>query len=81
MREFIIPVVVVILIIGMFICGAEVGNTVSHNRMKKEYNNGICPECGGTYHFSQAVGHHSSTHYIYICSNCKKLVEVDTYYE
>lgn len=44
------------------------------------YNDGVCSYCGGTYVFKETVGHKYFTNYIYICDNCGKLIEVDTYY-
>jgi len=44
-----------------------------------KYNNGICSECGGNYEYKQAVGTNSDTGYIYICDNCKNLIQLDNY--
>ena len=32
--------------------------------------------CGGTWEYEQAVGHKSSTSYIYICRKCGKRIEI-----
>lgn len=42
----------------------------------KEYNNGICRICGGTYEFVSAVGHKYETNYIYRCDNCGHKIEI-----
>lgn len=44
-----------------------------------EYNNGQCTQCGGTYTYQQAVGHHYFTYYVYICDHCGKMVETGRY--
>ena len=46
---------------------------------RKEFNNGICPKCGRPYRFVQAVGHRTTTSYIYMCDHCNKLLEMDKY--
>lgn len=45
------------------------------------YNGGIHAECGGHWEYSQAVGHYNSTNYLYICDNCKEMVEIDKYHK
>lgn len=55
---------------------------LSHNNEEiTTWNNGICAECGGSYIYQQAIGHYYRTYYIYICNNCKNLIEIDTYYK
>lgn len=39
------------------------------------WNNGHC-ECGGTWEYEQAVGHKSSTSYIYVCDKCGERIEM-----
>ena len=46
-----------------------------------KYNNGICRNCGGTYVFQNAVGHHAITDYVYKCDKCGNLIEINTYYK
>jgi hypothetical protein len=56
---------------------------IAANETKKDiklYNNGICSKCGGTYEYSQAIGHKYETNYIYICNSCNNLIETDHYY-
>lgn len=38
------------------------------------WNNGHC-SCGGNWEYEQAVGHYSSTTYMYICDKCGKRYE------
>lgn len=45
------------------------------NHDDKLWNNGHC-ECGGTWEYEQAVGHRSTTSYIYICDKCGKRIEM-----
>ena len=51
------------------------------NALKAKWNNGICTECSGDYEFFQAVGHGSSTSYIYKCDSCGKIVEFENIME
>ena len=43
----------------------------------KIWNGGHCDVCGGTWQYEQAVGHRSSTSYIYICEDCGKRIEIN----
>lgn len=43
---------------------------------QKFWNGGHCDICGGTWEYEQAVGHRSSTSYIYICNKCGKRIEI-----
>ena len=36
-----------------------------------------CDICGGAWQYEQAVGHRSSTSYIYICPDCSKRIELN----
>ena len=49
--------------------------------IQNKWNDGICTECGGDYEFFQAVGHGSSTSYIYKCDSCGKIVEFENIME
>jgi hypothetical protein len=46
------------------------------NREDKLWNGGYCSVCGGAWKYEQAVGHRSSTSYIYVCENCGKRIEL-----
>lgn len=43
----------------------------------KRWNDGHCDVCGGTWKYEQAVGHRSSTSYIYVCTECGKRIEIN----
>ena len=67
-----------ITIIGILICLViflviVVGMTVTRNHEKKEYNNGICPKCGGRliYFDSDSQGGRG-----YNCDKCNNFVWV-----
>ena len=62
-------IVIIILIIGVFICKSCDGI---------KYNNGIC-KCGGHYEYQQAVGHRLGTTYIYRCDKCGDIIELTDY--
>jgi hypothetical protein len=36
---------------------------------RQKWNNGICAECGTSWHFQGASGRNSSKHYYYVCEN------------
>ena len=42
----------------------------------KIWNGGHCDVCEGDWEYEQAVGHRSSTSYIYVCSKCGKRIEI-----
>lgn len=44
----------------------------------REYNNGICPECGGEYKFSGAAGRGVSKFYYYTCGDCDHTIQVES---
>lgn len=43
---------------------------------EKLWNSGHCDICGGTWQYEQAVGHRSSTSYIYVCEDCGQRIEL-----
>lgn len=45
---------------------------------KGKWNGGYCP-CGNKWEFYQAVGHYSSTTYLYKCPNCGAVIELFEY--
>ena len=66
MKEFLAWVVVGIGVIGLCL-------TLS----KIVWNDGNCRKCGnGNYIFKEAVGHKSSTSYIYECDNCHHHIQL-----
>lgn len=69
--EFIAVVIVIAIIAGLVFVGVLIEK--SHD--DKLWNNGHC-ECGGTWEYEQAVGHRSSTNYIYICDKCGERIEM-----
>lgn len=71
-----IALIVVILIIIAICIGSP---KISQHNSDILWNDGYC-QCGGHYEYQQAVGHFAVTNYIYMCDNCKSIIEVDTYY-
>ena len=69
------PVMIPILILGIII--VILLACCENKHYQDQYNNGICPVCGGKYEYQQAVGHRYTTHYIYKCNGCGDLIEVD----
>lgn len=68
---FIVVVIVIAIGVGLVFL-VDVGEK-SHD--DKLWNNGHC-ECGGAWEYEQAVGHRSSTSYIYICDKCGERIEM-----
>lgn len=76
MRDYlpeIISIIVIILLCVAMIFGFSKAS-IKHD--EKLWNNGHCDVCGGTWEYEQAVGHRSSTSYIYICEDCGKRIEL-----
>lgn len=77
MRDYlpeIISTIVIILLCILIVFGCiKLMNTVD----EKRWNDGHCDVCGGTWQYEQAVGHRSSTSYIYICDECGKRIEIN----
>ena len=71
----------VTIILGFFIAYSIVYAGAKYNEKKdeREYNGGICTECGGRYIYEQAVAHRMDTDYIYICDKCGNMIELDSY--
>ena len=44
------------------------------------WNDGKCP-CGGHYIYKEAIGHHYTTEYAYVCDTCGNRIEISTYYK
>lgn len=68
---------VVIIIIAFSL--ASFCTHIEHNKMDSLYNNGTCLKCGGNYNFFTVVGHNSALYYVYMCDNCKNIVETKDY--
>lgn len=70
--EFIVAIVIFFILIAMLIVGVLIDKK-HDNRL---WNQGRCPECGSEWEYEQAVGHRYSTHYIYVCNECGKRIEI-----
>ena len=69
----IISIIVVISLVAALIFGVNKAG-IKHD--EKLWNGGHCDVCGGTWEYEQAVGHRSSTSYIYVCEDCGKRIEL-----
>lgn len=69
----IITIIAVSLLFAAIISGVYKSN-IKHD--EKLWNNGHCDICGGAWEYEQAVGHRSSTSYIYVCEGCGKRIEL-----
>lgn len=64
--DFIAPIIIllIVVILGFARCSIDTD----------QWNDGYC-SCGGRWVYQEAVGHRSSTTYIYKCDNCGKVKE------
>ena len=69
----IILVIVIVLLFGLFFFGIYTGVTKHEDKL---WNDGHCNVCGGAWVYEQAVGHRTSTSYIYVCRKCGKRIEL-----
>lgn len=69
----IMSIIVVVSLVVVIIFGVSKAG-IKHD--EKLWNDGHCDICGGTWEYEQAVGHRSSTSYIYVCEDCGKRIEL-----
>ena len=70
----IIGIVAIIALFIAFLFGLHTVTTIQEDKL---WNDGHCSVCGGTWEYEQAVGHRSSTSYIYVCTKCGKRIELN----
>lgn len=71
---FVIVSLFVALVFGAYKASFFPDFSIKHD--EKLWNDGHCDVCGGTWEYEQAVGHRSSTSYIYVCTECGKRIEL-----
>lgn len=76
MRDNLTEIIGIILIVLLFVALFFGIYKASKKYDDKLWNGGHCDVCGGTWEYEQAVGHRSSTSYIYVCRNCGKRIEI-----
>lgn len=75
MRDILQEIIGIIVIVILFFAFLFFVHTLSLNHENEIWNGGHC-DCGGTWKYEQAVGHRSSTSYIYMCEECGKRIEI-----
>ncbi|MCR4687712.1 MAG: hypothetical protein K5659_09085 [Lachnospiraceae bacterium] len=75
MRDYLPEIITIIAIVLLCAAMSFGAYRASIKHEEKLWNNGHC-DCGGTWKYEQAVGHRSSTSYIYICEDCGKRIEL-----
>lgn len=45
----------------------------------REYNGGVCKQCGGHYVYQQTFATHYFTYYVYICDHCGLMIQTGKY--
>lgn len=76
-KDTIVATIISIFLI-MFV--AFIIQACSTTMSKKMYNNGIHKNCGGHWIYENAIGHRSSTNYIYHCDKCGTIYEFEEKY-
>jgi len=76
MRDILPEIIVIVLIVLLCVVFAFGVNKATIKHDDKLWNGGHCDNCGGTWEYEQAVGHRTSTSYIYVCKNCGKRIEI-----
>ena len=70
-----------LIAIGLILCVAAVFMicNIIYSQSEKDWNNGICSECGGHFQYQQAIGQMYFTRYIYLCDGCGRMVKLSKY--
>lgn len=80
MRDFLeetIPVIIGIILTVLLVVGIYIFvERLTENHDNKLWNGGHCDVCESKWKYEQAVGHRSSTSYIYVCRKCGKRIEI-----
>lgn len=76
MRDYLPEIISIIVVLLLFVAIIFGTYKASIKHDEKLWNGGHCDVCGGTWQYEQAVGHRSSTSYIYICEDCGKRIEL-----
>ena len=76
MRDYLPEIISIIVIVSLFAALIFGVHKTSIKHDEKLWNDGHCDVCGGTWKYEQAVGHRSSTSYIYVCEDCGKRIEL-----
>lgn len=76
MRDYLPEIIGIIVTISLFAALIFGLGKASIKHDEKLWNDGHCDICGGTWVYEQAVGHRSSTSYIYVCEDCGKRIEI-----
>lgn len=72
-----IVILIVVIIVGTVFGGAYLGLKGQRKADNKTWNNGICVECEkGYYQYKEAIGHKSSSSFLYECDNCGHMIEL-----
>lgn len=77
-RSAFIAAILLILLLIIIICYCV--SSVNDYKIKNNYNDGVCIECGGDYKFFQVIGRNSGTYYLYKCKDCDYIIESKQYF-
>jgi hypothetical protein len=75
MRDILGEIMGIVFIVVLCVVFCLVISTLITDHDDKLWNGGHCT-CGGNWEYEQAVGHRTSTTYIYICDGCGKRIEI-----
>ena len=63
--------IIALVLIALLLIGGFFGVCWQDDEALKDYNHGICTECGGNYHFSSGIHYkYSRNEYYYTCEDC-----------
>lgn len=81
LKELMEGIVKVVVFVFVPIALAIIGGTIEASQSEKEYNNGICSECGGHYKFvSSSHIMNGSNEYYYSCEDCGYTIMTHIFY-
>lgn len=76
MSDYLPEILIIIVVISLGIAAFFGIDAAMSSHDDSLWNDGHCDICGGAWQYEQAVGHRSSTSYIYVCSGCGKRIEI-----
>ena len=75
LEGFLVCFATIFAVVGLAILMVFFVDTTIERHDSKLWNNGYC-DCGGRWEYEQAVGHKSTTSYIYVCDKCGNRIEI-----
>lgn len=67
---------IVLILITILFCSCD-----EQTPIDGDLQDGRCNNCGGNWHFTEAVNFFNEVHYYYTCDNCGRCVYTSTWFE